>query len=265
MNTTVAITPVPREAGDHAAAAVHAHLRSLILQGAFPPGAQLNQVELAPLLGVSRTPLREAIRMLQEEGLVEAEPQKRARIVDFDPGHLEAVYAQRMLLEGLAATLTAAAIRDDDLREIKSLLTRMRKATAAGDHPAWHEAHKLFHTRLVTGVGPHVVRSISNHMDRAEHYRLMFLYRDSSPRSRATGDAEHAEIVEAYSRRDGSAAAAALVAHLARTALSLIAELAPAHDPAVIRAALATYHAAPGVAVAHANGSVERRAIAAPA
>src|SRR3954454_6585784 len=61
------ILPVPRRPNDHAAVAVHEHLRALILNGTLPPGAVLNQVELAPQLGVSRTPIREAIRMLQEE------------------------------------------------------------------------------------------------------------------------------------------------------------------------------------------------------
>src|SRR5882762_1619922 len=97
------VSPVPREPNDHAASAVHHHLRSLILNGTLTPGSTLNQVELAPRLGVSRTPLREAIRMLQEEGLVEAEPQKRARIVGFDPADLEAAYVQRILLESLGA------------------------------------------------------------------------------------------------------------------------------------------------------------------
>lgn len=257
MSTTEAsITPIPRRAGDHAAAAVHAHLRSLILQGVFPPGAQLNQVELAPLLGVSRTPLREAIRMLQEEGLVEAQPQKRARIVGFDPSHLEAVYVQRVLLEGLAATLTASSIGDEDLERIVALQAEMRRYAGAEDRDGWHVAHKAFHLQLVAGVTPHIQRAILNHIDRSDHYRLMSLYRDN-PRSWATGDAEHEEIVAAYVRRDGAAAAAALATHLARTALSLIAQLAPGHDPAAIRVALAAYHVSPSDA--GANGSFDLR------
>jgi DNA-binding GntR family transcriptional regulator len=173
------IAPIPRRAGDHAAVAVHAHLRTLILQGAFPPGAQLNQVELAPLLGVSRTPLREAIRMLQEEGLVEAQPQKRARIVGFDPDHLEAVYVQRMLLEGLAAKLTAPTFADDKLEELRGRLQEMRDSAAAGDRDRWHVTHKAFHRLLIGNVGPHLVRAITGHGDRSEHYRIMHVSREN--------------------------------------------------------------------------------------
>ena len=249
------ITPVPRRTGDHAAAAVHAHLRSLILKGAFPPGAQLNQVELAPLLGVSRTPLREAIRMLQEEGLVEAQPQKRARIVGFDPSHLEAVYAQRVLLEGLAATITARTISDEDLEELTALLAAMRQYASERASDEWREVHKRFHLLLIGSAGPHLMRSISNHMDRSEHYRL--LHQGTGPRTWATADAEHEAILDAYLLRDGEGAASELAAHLARTALSLIAQLAPSHDPVAIRVALSAYHAS--APVTPRNGSADGR------
>lgn len=234
------IVPVPRRDGDHAVAAVHAHLRSLILQGVIAPGSQLNQVELAPLLGVSRTPLREAIRMLQEEGLVEAQPQKRARVVAFDPEHLEAVYAQRILLEGLAATLTARSFTDEALQELRARLQELRACASAGDRDGWYDVHREFHRMLVSDVSPTLARTIASHLDRAEHYRRMTMSSDDST-GRAVADAEHEEIVEAFARRDGEGAAAALSAHLARTALTLVAQRSPAYDPAAIRVALSVY------------------------
>jgi DNA-binding GntR family transcriptional regulator len=239
-SVTTSIAPVPRRDGDHATAAVHAHLRSLILQGTFPPGTQLNQVELAPQLGVSRTPLREAIRMLQEEGLVEAQPQKRARIAAFDPSHLEAVYAQRILLEGLAATLTAQSCTDEDVRELQERLTDLRSYAAAGDRDRWFEVHREFHRLLVRDVGPSLARAIANHADRAEHYRQMTMSPDDAT-GRAVADAEHQEIVAAFARRDGRGAAAALAAHLARTAVTLVAQRSPAYDLSAIRVALSAY------------------------
>lgn len=245
------ITPVPRADGDHAANAVHAHLRGLILEGSIPPGSQLNQVELAPLLGVSRTPLREAIRMLQEEGLVEAEPQKRARVASFDPTHLESVYAQRVLLEGLGALLTAPTVDDEQLATMDVYLDEMEETAAKEDLDAWTRVHRSFHLGLVAEAGPHLLRSIMGHMDRGEHYRLM--YGAIGPRAWIRGGAEHRAIVAAYRRRDGHAAASELAAHLARTALSLVAQLSPSYDPKAIRAALAAIHAAPDSSDAQAG------------
>lgn len=235
-----AIGPVPRRPNDHAAIAVHEHLRELILNGTLPPGAFLNQVELAPQLGVSRTPIREAIRMLQEEGLVEAEPQKRARVVGFDPGHLEAVYVQRIMLESLVAKLTAPRSSEADVERLEQLLLEMRELAAAEDLDGWQERHREFHAGLIEGViGPNLERALKAQMERSERYR--FLYQVA--RSWAAGNAEHETIVACYRERDGSAAARALTAHLARTALTLIAQLAPAYDPTALRAAVAASEA----------------------
>jgi DNA-binding GntR family transcriptional regulator len=230
------IVPVPRRPNDHAAVAVHEHLRALILNGTLPPGAVLNQVELAPQLGVSRTPIREAIRMLQEEGLVDAEPQKRARVVGFDPGHLEAVYVQRILLESLAARLSAPRTTEAEAEGLEDLLRGMRELAVAEDLDAWQDLHREFHRRLVQGtVGLQLERAIIGQMERSERYR--FLYQVA--RSWEAGNAEHESIVAAYRERDGDEAARCLVAHLARTALTLIAQLAPTYDPTALRAAVA--------------------------
>src|ERR1700676_575192 len=77
-------------------AAVHARLRTLILDGIFPPGSTLSQVNMAEMLGVGRLPLREALRMLQPEGLVEAEHNQRARIPSFDQRVLDALLPARL-------------------------------------------------------------------------------------------------------------------------------------------------------------------------
>src|SRR5882724_597789 len=72
---------------------VHAYLRECILDGTLTPGTKLSQVSLARQLGISRTPLREVLRMLQEEGLVEIEPNQRTRVAGLDPQELDDVYA----------------------------------------------------------------------------------------------------------------------------------------------------------------------------
>ena len=86
---------------------VHAHLRELIVSGVLPPDTELRQAELARVFAVSRTPLREAFRMFQEEGLIAGGLNQRSRVLGFDPDELELLYAGRVTLECLGVRLTA--------------------------------------------------------------------------------------------------------------------------------------------------------------
>src|SRR6201986_4709860 len=121
--------PEARQAIRH----VHASLRECILDGTLTPGTKLSQVSLARQLGVSRTPLREVLRMLQEEGLVEIEPNQRPRVAGLDPQELDDVYASRILLETLALSMTMTAFGAAPPQEAKRLLTAMRRAGKRSD------------------------------------------------------------------------------------------------------------------------------------
>src|SRR6266536_1424128 len=114
---------------------LHAYLRECILDGRLPPGTKLSQVALASQLGVSRTPLREVLRMLQDEGYVEFEPNQRMRVADLDPVELDADYACRIVLETLALSMTLESIGSRQRREARRLLTAMRRAARVGDRP----------------------------------------------------------------------------------------------------------------------------------
>lgn len=230
------VPPLPRTDGRLPTGTLRTHLRDLILSGDLPEGTVLSQVELAKALGVSRTPLREALRMLQEEGLVEAEPNRRARITGFDPEDLDTLYASRVLLEALAIELTVARTSDQEVAAIEGLLADMRVAGERRDHDGWEEAHSAFHAQLVNGVSERMRRTLRSQADRAERYRR--LYQVADPRAWSVGDAEHGAIVDACQARDAEAAARHLARHLARTALSLMAHLAPEQEPRAVRLAL---------------------------
>lgn len=232
------VPPLERTDGRLPAGALRAHLRQLILSGELPEGTVLSQVELARALGVSRTPLREALRMLQEEGLVEAEPNRRARVTGFDPEDLDALYASRVLLEALAIELTVTRLGDEDLVAIEASLAEMRAAAGRRDHAGWEEAHSRFHALLVQGVSERMGRTLRSQADRAERYRR--LYQVADPRAWAIGDEEHGAIVAACLERAPEVAAQQLARHLARTALSLMAHLAPEQEPRAVRLALRT-------------------------
>src|SRR5664279_5218426 len=104
------LRPLVGDSHRRASVDIHRYLRDLILSNALPPETVLSQVEVADCLKVSRTPVREALRMLMEEGLVKAEPNYRCRVLGFDPRELEALYVSRIANEGIAATVTVQSL-----------------------------------------------------------------------------------------------------------------------------------------------------------
>ena len=148
--------PEARQAIPH----VHAYLRECILDGTLSPGTKLSQVSLAAQLGISRTPLREVLRMLQEEGLVEIEPNQRTRVAGLDPQELDDVYASRILLETLALSMTIGRFGTEARAEAKRMLTAMRRAAKAGDFDAWFAAHTAYHRICSAAAGEAMQRQL---------------------------------------------------------------------------------------------------------
>ena len=128
-------------------------LRDAILGGRFQAGARLRQVQLADSLGISRTPIREALVRLQEEGLVELLPGGgvRAKLLNLD----EAVelYDLREVLDGLAARLAATRADAATLARLERLLERMSRSLAGSDTNQWFGAHVAFHEEIVRAAG----------------------------------------------------------------------------------------------------------------
>jgi DNA-binding GntR family transcriptional regulator len=220
-----------------AAANLRSHLRELILGGSLQPGLVISQVELARSLGVSRTPLREALRMLQEEGLIEAEPNRRARVTRFDPGDLDTVYGCRVMLESLGCVLTVRSFSDEEVERLKTALDAMAEHAKTSSVEEWQVAHREFHRLLVGRASDQFGRTIAAYQDRAERYWVMFIRANGSS-GLSMRDAEHRAIFEAAAKRDATRTAVLLATHLSRTALTLMAQLAPEHEPLTVRTAL---------------------------
>ena len=215
---------------------VYARLRDAILHNQLAPGAVVSQVQLAVQLGVSRTPLREAVRMLQREGLVTGEANRMVRVAPFSTEDVEELYAVRIANEALGIRLTVAVMTAQDDAILEEGLRQMARHATARDIDAWEQHHRAFHAHLVQGGGPRLCRMMAEFSDHAERYRR--LYMTSEPRAMSIGAAEHEAIVEACHARDAARAGAELARHLSRTALTSLAQIAPEHEPAMVRGAL---------------------------
>lgn len=216
---------------------IYAYLRKLILDGMVAPNTVLSQVELAKTLGVSRTPVREAIRRLHEAGLVTAEPNQRPRVRGFDPNELDALYAGRIMLEALAIYVSVGRMTDADIASLKSTIDRLSEEAFRDDFDGWLRDHRDFHLGLYRYAGKEFLKTLEDVNARSERYQRSY-YARNQPNWGHRGDIEHKAIFEACRRGDARDAASRLAKHLARTALELLSDLAPEYEPAGVRSAL---------------------------
>ena len=216
---------------------VYDRLRNAIINGELAQGAVLSQVDMARRFGVSRTPLREALRMLQAEGFVHAELNRKVRVASFSVGDLEQLYAARIVLEALGISLSVPQMTDADFAALHDCLDRMDAFTDRRDFDKWEQPHIEFHHRLVAYASERTIGMLRQLSDGARRYRRVYI--SEGPGAWRTAVAEHKEIVAACESSDARLAASELGRHFARTALTVIAMVDPSHDPAPVRAALA--------------------------
>ncbi len=215
---------------------IHAALREAILNGDLSQGAILSQIQLAKQFGVSRTPLREALRMLQAEGFIDSSPNRRVRVATISVPRLEQLYTMRIVLEAVAIRLTTPCMSAGDLERLEAHLDAMDRFTEIHDIEGYNHPHREFHRGLTAHAGPQITVVLGQLADNAARYRRLYTTQATSSWGQAA--IEHRAILAACKRRDPAEAAVALARHLARTALTVLALLAPEHDPAAIRVAL---------------------------
>ena len=196
----------------------HRALRQAILQQQFKPGQRLIETELAEMLGVSRTPVREALSKLEVEGLVDLVPTGGV-IVRNSEDELEEVYGLRQRVEGYAANLAARRISPEELRTLETACERALAAVGSASLEQRAELNNTFH-RLLTEAShsPRLIRLTSGYREYFLSYRtLQFYDRDTAVRHHM----QHRQIVEALRQRDGDEAERLLAEHF-RSALEVI-------------------------------------------
>lgn len=225
-------------------AAVHERLRAAILHGEVEAGATISQGALASRFGAGRTPLREALRLLQREGLVISEPNRPVRIAALSAEDFEELYIMRIALEVVAIRITVPMLTSDDFAELEASMARMDHYATIGDQAGARTSNRAFHDRLVAGSGRRVSAEIAELADHSERYRLSFggIGRWEDRR------AEHRAILDAAKTGAPDLAAGCLAVHYAHTAALVFGARDPERDLHRLRTTLGTV--APGAEAA---------------
>ncbi|MEU4427196.1 GntR family transcriptional regulator [Actinoplanes sp. NPDC024001] len=192
----------------------YSRLRELILTGEYEPGTVLNQALLAREIGISTTPLREALRRLKSEGLVELDAHRDARVTPLTGEEARDLLEIRMSLDPLAAALAAERRSTSDIREIREAIE--------GLHPLLHNpsfvdlvAHRRFHTAIYTASHNEILISTLDALwDKADRYRRLGLEVERTQEERDIKAAEHRELLECVINRDAAGAADVMRRHI---------------------------------------------------
>ncbi|HEX7781585.1 MAG TPA: GntR family transcriptional regulator [Sphingobium sp.] len=231
------LKPLERGDGRRTAVEVYEALQESILSGRLKPGAVLSQVEVARMLNVSRTPVREAMRMLQEGGLVTSEPNFRSRVLGFDPKDIEALYMKRIMMESLAVTFTTKMMESSLKQQLADIIHALEGHNAHETFSVWQGLHREFHRLIVIHAGDAYAADLQALEKRSERYQSAYKG-EHLPGWWQRGEQEHRALFDAISAGDARHAGELSARHLARTALELLAALAPEYDTARVRMSL---------------------------
>jgi DNA-binding GntR family transcriptional regulator len=202
-------------------------LREMILLEKLPAGMALPERDLSDVLGISRTPLREAIRILAHEGLIEFSASRRPRVADPTISEITNHLRIQGALEALSGELACVTAMDDELRHIASLNEEMIEQAGREEPVAAFKRDMAFHSAIVIAAkNEPLVETHKSNNARLWRARFMSSQRKVSRKSTAS---EHTQIVDALLRRDGPAAAKALKRHL-KTAETNIANAIAERD-----------------------------------
>lgn len=187
-------------------------LREAILKGELKPGERLMELQLAAKLGVSRTPIREAIRMLEQEGLAVTIPRKGAEVAKMTEKDMEDVLQVREALDELAATIACEQMTAEQLDALKNTMREFEEFTKTGNVKKIAEADVKFHDIIYQATGnPKLVNMLNNLREQMYRYRIEYL---KDEKNYPVLIREHSEIVEGLMAKDKTKVTAAMHCHV---------------------------------------------------
>jgi DNA-binding GntR family transcriptional regulator len=193
-------------------ATVVAQLRDLIVEGKLPAGSRLAERLLCERIGVSRTPLREAFKVLASEGLVELLPNRGARVAPLDEADIEHMFEVMAALEALAGTLACARIAEAELAEIAALHYEMLAHYTRRNLPEYFRLNQAIHAAIVAAARNPVLGA--TYQGLASRIRRARYFANLSDERWRQAVSEHEAILAALQARDGATLAALLDQHL---------------------------------------------------
>jgi len=198
-------------------------LRELITEGEIAAGTRLNERTLCDRLGISRTPLREAFRVLAAEGLIALNPNRGAQVVRLSNDDIRESFEVMSALEALSGELACRHITEPETSEIKALTFEMLACHAREDLPAYYRINREIHDRLNVAAR----NALLTQTYRTLNLRIQNLrFRSNFDREKWNRAArEHAQMVEALEARDGARLAAILRTHLYQKGEAVLAGL----------------------------------------
>ncbi|GAD24436.1 GntR family transcriptional regulator [Acidovorax sp. MR-S7] len=187
-------------------------LRAMLVEGQIKPGAKLNERELCELLSVSRTPLREAIKLLAAEGLVELLPNRGAVAACMDESDIISTFEVLASLEGLSGELAAQRVTDEELDEIRALHYEMMACFARKNLAGYYELNARIHAAINAAAKNPVLSQVYRSVNARAH--PMRFHTNQDPNKWQHAAREHGEMLEALAAHDAPRLRALLMAHL---------------------------------------------------
>lgn len=190
-------------------------VRDMIIEGQLPPGARIHEGQLGKLLGISRTPLREALKFLASEGLLELVPGRGAVVKKFGAAELRDMLQVLSALETLAARQTCANAADADIAGLRAVHDEMMRHYARGDRLDYYKCNQAIHTRLVALSG-NAFLAATHEGIQSRLRRIRFVGHEGAEKW-ADAVAEHEALIAAIEARDVDRVATIVAKHLDNT------------------------------------------------
>ena len=200
-------------------------LKRLIMTNQISAGSQILESEAAERLGMSRTPVREAMIRLEQEGIVELRSRHAIRVLPLSASDMQEIYEVLTALESTAAAIVASrGLSDEELQRLRDAVNEMDRALAKDDLLRWSQADETFHLLLVDLSGNSRIRTFVGQVwEQSNRARLLTLRLRPKP---VDSNKDHAALVDAIARRDPTTAKKVHEAHRRRAGAMLTALLA---------------------------------------
>jgi DNA-binding GntR family transcriptional regulator len=211
----VAVTAPPAAKAPPAAERVYAHVKSAVLDRRYEGGTLLTEGDLAEAVGVSRTPVREALLRLEAEGLLKLYPKKGALVLPVSAQEIADVVETRLLVEQHAVRKLVGAVPAALIVRLEESLAEQREHAASGDLGAFAVADRGFHAEIVRAAGNRMLAQIYDQL-RDRQLRMGVAMMHAEPSRAAKSITEHAEILEALRSGDARAADDVVGRHVSR-------------------------------------------------